>query len=531
MTNSLVPSGYQLAALSKLVLNNMGGLLIADGVGVGKTISAGYILSYCVNRSELPNVVLCPPILVPKWSNELESKFRLDPRVVRSAEEFRTMKSELKFGRNPSSIYIMSSSMLLQTRLTDLPESNVLVMDEIHTWRNRDTKSHAAISALAKRALHRIGLSATPINNSLDDLVSEISLLLPQFDVNAIAEVVRQIWEQRDHSSLSPLITRFRKERLGIHFARRSIHWNINDYGSEYARWVRKAVGNVRGRPAAPNSYPMDTVTFFRLASSSPAAFAKAIGITPFVVDDPKIKSLLTLLDSVPDRVVLFCEFQETVKYLAARISRPAIVMTGETPQFERQALLEAFRREADALMIMSPVGGEGIDLQAASVLVNYDLNWNPMVLEQRIGRIDRRGQHKEEIQIHNFLTQGSIDERILRVMKNKLQISEGSLLENMPILESETENSLYDPATLGSENLKSSTLVDVVSQNEAIIEEDYKAAERLDLSFCDPSRLSKLPKGATPWISGKHASDWGALIQGLAAKLKERLEEFQSVV
>jgi len=88
---------------------------------------------------------------------------------------------------------------------------------------------------------------------------------------------------------------------------------------------------------------------------------------------------------------LVFCEFEETTKEISDAISeRPSFLMTGATAVFDREALVADFRRTADGVLVMTSVGAEGIDLQFCSTLINYDLTWNPMVLEQRIGRIDR---------------------------------------------------------------------------------------------------------------------------------------------
>src|SRR2546426_11754558 len=93
----LRPATYQLVALSKLALSGLNGILVCDGVGVGKTISAGYVASYFASKTLLPTVVVCPIMLVDKWREELRSKFGFDVRPIRNTEELETAVSESKF--------------------------------------------------------------------------------------------------------------------------------------------------------------------------------------------------------------------------------------------------------------------------------------------------------------------------------------------------------------------------------------------------------------------------------------------------
>src|SRR2546426_12635845 len=107
VADPLRPAGYQLVALTKLLINRGNCILIADGVGVGKTISAGYILDSFSAGGQGPCLVLCPPSLVDKWRFELRMKFGKNPMAIRSAEELQTSHRELEV-KSPSAIYVCS---------------------------------------------------------------------------------------------------------------------------------------------------------------------------------------------------------------------------------------------------------------------------------------------------------------------------------------------------------------------------------------------------------------------------------------
>ena len=107
-------SSYQLVHLMKIRSNGLNSLLITDGVGVGKTISAGYILYYCANILREPSLIVCPPILVDKWRYELKHRFGLDSRLATNMEGFELMWDEINSGVewDVAPIYLCSFSLL-----------------------------------------------------------------------------------------------------------------------------------------------------------------------------------------------------------------------------------------------------------------------------------------------------------------------------------------------------------------------------------------------------------------------------------
>jgi hypothetical protein len=155
--------------------------------------------------------------------------------------------------------------------------------------------------------------------------------------------------------------------------------------------------------------------------------------------DDTKFGLLLAELrgywDAHPDKkVVLFTTFHPTIRYLRRRLKAAgieALTLEGGSP-IPAQEVVEHFAKpNAPRILLSTEVGGEGLDMQFASALINYDLPWNPMVVEQRIGRIDRIGQSERQILVLNLLQQGTIDERIndrLYVRLNLFQNSIGDL-------------------------------------------------------------------------------------------------------
>ena len=145
-------------------------------------------------------------------------------------------------------------------------------------------------------------------------------------------------------------------------------------------------------------------------------------------------------------KLIIFSYFKKTLAYLDERLTEDGyrcVVLTGDVPSRpsdpehdERAKRLQAFREDPDVqILLSSEVGSEGLDFQFCHILVNYDLPWNPMVVEQRIGRLDRLGQQSERILILNFSVRGTIEEEILGRLYQRIGIFEGSIGDLEPIL------------------------------------------------------------------------------------------------
>lgn len=162
---------------------------------------------------------------------------------------------------------------------------------------------------------------------------------------------------------------------------------------------------------------------------------------------DSKFAALRRLLlgEFREEKVIIFAYFRATLRYLQRRLQAEGIrcaLIHGDLTDEERAAELVAFRDDPSVrVLLSSEVGSEGIDLQFCRVVVNYDLPWNPMRVEQRIGRIDRIGQKAEKLTIVHFKVRGTIEERIYDKLHSKLRVFEESIGELEPILGTEIQH------------------------------------------------------------------------------------------
>ncbi|MBM4056117.1 MAG: hypothetical protein FJ264_15910 [Planctomycetes bacterium] len=179
--------------------------------------------------------------------------------------------------------------------------------------------------------------------------------------------------------------------------------------------------------------------------------------------NDPKLDGLLKVVSETihsegPGKVLIFSYFLHTLSYLERHLQKRGYrvaVITGEIDDDVREIIRERFRLSSESpdaidVLLSSEVGCEGLDYEFCSHLVNYDIPWNPMRIEQRIGRIDRFGQKSEKVQIYNFITPGTIEERIFSRCFERLGIFKetiGDMEEVLGELTEELTRMIFDPS------------------------------------------------------------------------------------
>ena len=433
--------------MSKLYSNQFNCLLVCDGVGVGKTISAGYTIYHQSKIIKKPVLIVCPPILVDKWILEMKSKFGLSCTRATTNDTFELMNDEIILNDkwNSGPVYITTFTTLSRLKKHIAPDFGLVVIDEIHNIRNPKTKAFPALKILCSNSDYRLGLSATPINNSISDLAAIFAILLPQYSFQQLDQLFTDLWGMKSLDCISSIVTRFMKEQISSNFTKRRIHNKIIEYPKEYNFLVDEIL-EMRFPSVSKGSF--QTISTLRMSSSSPYAFHSSFKI-PFPKDfvDPKLDYLLEIIEQKSDeRWLIFSEFKKTAEYLSKNIpDRLILSMSGESSIEEREAYTYLFQKEESSIMIMTPVGSEGLDFQICSNIVNYDLHWNPMRIEQRIGRIDRIGQKKKSIDIYNFNVKGSIDDKVFEVIRNKLALVNDSFIEIQSIVKNKPETRYTD--------------------------------------------------------------------------------------
>ena len=533
---------YQFKPVLKLLQTGKARLLIADEVGLGKTIEAGLIWTELEARQEADRVlVVCPSSLLNKWKEEMADRFEFE-LIELDGNGLKTFLERHRQNRLPRrQAYICSLERLRSwdgvAEMKDVPpEFDVVIVDEAHSMRNQDTKSYALGTQIAEWADNLVFLTATPINLRQEDLLNLLELLAPEdygdirdlelrLEPNRITNSVaakllqkgvrgrellpeldklsmtvlggalmqrpdfallrelldtdeltpRDIVDAKrylsDLNTLSTVITRTKKVEVDDRKAsrtedRQEIHWTEAEiaFYEEYVAWCRMRAASME-RPLyfamqmplrlASACLPMarravlDPVGFGALSdadSGEPATrlephselVAAALRLPEGV--DTKFDALhgvLRTLHAGKRRALLFTHSRPTLAYLQGRLQDDfrVAVMHGGVNRDARRRIMADFRAGEYDFVLANRVASEGLDFEFCSAVINYDLPWNPMEIEQRIGRIDRIGQEEETILVVNFVNESTIDERILARLLDRIEIFESSIGALEPII------------------------------------------------------------------------------------------------
>jgi len=262
-----------------------------------------------------------------------------------------------------------------------------------------------------------------------------------------------------------------------------------------------------------------------------------------------KLDVLTQILKETPDRLVVFSDHRPTIQLIEERVKkldRKPIVYWGAHTTTERDRRIRAFHEDERSVLIATRAGSEGRNLQFCNVLVNYDLPWNPMVVEQRIGRLHRIGQ-KREVHIVNLAAAGTIESYILQLLDKKIKLFElvvgeldlilgefggaqhfeGRLAEEWLAAESE-EDFARRVETMGADSEKSSAVGKEQEQLNSLIAPDDNAMrlERRFETLSVPGRL-RLGLGTSHVVK---VAGWEAKRRRVGVHVQEILEALESI-
>ena len=555
---------YQFKPVIKILESPTDRVLLADEVGLGKTIEAGLIWTELRSRFDLRRLlVLCPKPLREKWRLELANKFGLDASITDAPDlldrlrspsransfhliaSFSSLIPRKRKGKSSSSRPSPAGDLLDHLLGLDRPCFDLLVVDEAHHGRNRLTSTHGLIKAAVGASSYCAFLSATPVHNKQEDLLSLLRLLDPDtFEDPDILDRIQAANEPlirardtlRDPAATPEMLTRHldeanRKSMVSQSEQLRMIREDLADrnttpltaerrsdladrlervnlLGHIISRTRRRDVDEDRAlREIVTQKVQMaeveeayygivtdavgvyaernDTIHGFLLSqpqrqmascfAASAAAWFHDAGDRPDSPSDEvgdgepdaperpliahlrrflqeflaeiemsveELEALLRREDSKyrllrrelrkyltqnpEDKVVLFSTFRGTVGYLSDRLREDGLdnlVLQGGQDSTVEEVLSEFRSEQRPRILLSTEVGAEGVDLQFCRLLVNYDLPWNPMRVEQRIGRLDRIGQTAEKIIVWTLLHEDTIDFRIHEILFRQLDV------------------------------------------------------------------------------------------------------------
>jgi len=544
---------YQFRPVLRFIRSDRPRLLIADGLGVGKTIEAGLILRELQARRDIRSVlIICPRPLVTerKWQIEMkrfEERFiHLNGGTLRYClnemdlegvwpEQYRKVilpyslfDEVLLYGSGPGHKKKRQKGLL---ELEPPPRFDLVIVDEAHHIRNRDTFSHKAVRFFCDHAEAAVFLTATPIMLGSHDLFVLLNTLRPDLIIDqesfqhlaepnpfinqAVAHARSQDpdWTARAAEALdqasstdwgqailrrNPEFNRIRsrlaagdvllEERVQLITGLETLH----TFAGIINRTRRRDIGDFTVRkpetviveftPAQKQLHDEllevqaeifsklhgDVNVKFMMTTIRRQAASCLFGLVPFLEDilnrhldelsweeaddtgsvpqvdavdrieskiqtilekarlldphDPKLEAVRKIIRNKQSRpnnkIMLFSSFRHTLHYLYNHLKSDGFrvgLMHGHTPDEERIELKNRFQMSRDEdgaldVLLFSEIGCEGLDYQFCDCIVNYDLPWNPMRIDQRIGRIDRNGQKSETVAIFNLITPGTVD-------------------------------------------------------------------------------------------------------------------------
>jgi len=439
---------YQVRTALRVLGPLRGRALLSDEVGLGKTIEAGLVLKELLTRGMVKRfLVLTVPSLVDQWEEELSDKFSLST-VTTNHPGARDESGG--FWRDNSGI-VASLHTLKQPAQLEVARQihwDILIVDEAHYLRNRESQAWQAVNALPRTFL--LLLSATPVQNSLEELYNLVTLLQPgqlptpkEFRSRFIdPKRPRQPKEPDElRRLLGQVMLRNTRANAGINLPPRRAETVLfepdeqeRSFWDQWEKELRASLGAMK-----PSQASLWGRLLLQAAGSSPAAWREALGRFPDQelarawLDRAPLETswrrkceLLTPLTRAEGGAVIFTQFLRTQSALNQKLREAGVqtfMINGATPPPARQPITEEFHRCGGALLLTHS-GTEGRNLQFSHQLANFDLPWNPMEIEQRIGRLHRLGQ-QQPVRIYNFVQAGTLQEHLLQILQEKLNLFE----------------------------------------------------------------------------------------------------------
>lgn len=483
-TLDFTPFDYQVQAAQIMLRRFRGRGMFCDEVGLGKTIEAGLVLKEYRLRNVAQRVlILTPAALVEQWREELAVKFGLGDFICSVDAEFRTL-GPAAWERFPHVVASMATARRPDHRAQISQIAyDLVIVDEAHHLKNSASLSWKFVNELQRKYI--LLLTATPIENDLDELYNLITLLKPgqlktpkqfrkQFVVRGDPRLPKNRGQLRE--LLGDVMVRNSRAQVNLKLPPRQANTIRLALSPEEAAFYEAVSGFIRGAFAhAPVTLSGEEeigekgnltlkqtdrfalLTLQREIGSSPAAATstlhtiaarqddstqrahllslaeRATQITAWAKGEALEKLLTTLFKADPagkdhpsEKVLIFTHFRRTLDLLAERLQKLGLSFVvyhgGLTAEAKNKAIAD-FEAEAQVLL-STEAAGEGRNLQFCRTMVNFDIPWNPMRIEQRVGRIHRVGQTRE-VRIYNLSACGTVEDYLIELLDQKLNMFE----------------------------------------------------------------------------------------------------------
>ncbi|MRH43144.1 ATP-dependent helicase [Aquibacillus halophilus] len=476
---------HQLECAQQVVEEMNGRGILADEVGLGKTIEAGLILKeYMIRGLVKKALILVPASLVNQWVNELSQKFYIPALSQRRRPVW-----------DQQNIVVTSIDTAKRPPHRDIileQEYDFVLIDEAHKLKNHKTKNYEFVRSLKKK--YCLLLTATPVQNKLIDIFNLVSILKPGHLGN-YEEFTKQFGKDRNNlfndahlkQLIQKVMVRNRREDTGIDWTKRNVETVWIDFTDDEQQTYEELT---RISTESPN---FSSITYTReLCSSREACY---LSIKKLLNQDREIANrldyenlmkqieqlphhakalkIIELIKDTDEKFIIFTEYRATQLYLQWYLQQhgiSSVPFRGGFKRGKKDWMRQLFQDKVQVL-IATEAGGEGINLQFCNNMINYDLPWNPMRLEQRIGRIHRYGQ-EYDVNIYNFAIKNTMEEHVMNLLYEKIKLFErvvgnlDAILSELEIgdVEKEIETIFKESSTDGEVKIKLENLSSVIS-------------------------------------------------------------------
>ena len=514
LASGIIPLPHQLHVLNRAMETNNIRYILADEVGLGKTIESGMIIRELKSRGLVSRIlVVCPTGLVTQWASEMQEKFHEKFQVILPSDYDtirRLTDNDDVYGQFDQVISPMDSIKPIEKhagwseekvekyneeRIYSIINSgwDLIIIDEAHrvAGSSGEVARYKLGNLLAQASPYLLLLSATPHNGKTEPFLRLIRLL----DADAFPNAKSIVREQ-----VAPFLIRTEKREAidnngNLLFKNRIMHlvtisWDDrNNLQRELYEMVSSYVAKTYNKALRNRKKNMCLIFLLiimqRMVTSSTAAIRQSLerrlnvlleqrtcvgnlreedldelniedGVedaleaisldmeleieelkqiislakqAQFQNQDAKVEPLLNEIDAIlsedrTQKVIIFTEFVATQTYLQELLVNrdyTVTILNGGMSIDERNAAMQEFKTST-SIFISTDAGGEGLNLQFANIIINYDLPWNPMKIEQRCGRVDRIGQQRD-VHIYNFIVGETVENRVREVLEEKLSV------------------------------------------------------------------------------------------------------------
>lgn len=441
---------HQISAVLRVLRQCEGQAVLADEVGLGKTIEAGLVIKEYQIRGMIEDaLVIVPPTLIEQWRLEMKDKFGLHFKVWSKRWDSKKWESE--------QLVIASIHSLKRPEYSDIIDSRVwdiLVVDEAHHARRPASQAWTLINRLRTR--YRLLLTATPIHNSMRDLYAIVNLTKPG-TFHSYSAFKNDFVDEKDSSDrtaknistlrrlLSTVLIRTRRIDTTMELPARQVFTQSIELSTaehvayqEVTQYIRQCL-----KKQDDGRRDLSLYTLQRELCSSPSAAANTLLViakrrTNNSYRRRRLREMAKRCLGLPtpakwhavevlihncknEKIIIYTEFRRTAESLTQFLKEKrlnAILLCGKS---EKTSVIEDFRNTAQ-ILVATEVGTEGLNLQFCRNVVNLDFPWNPMRIEQRIGRVHRIDQ-MQVVRVFNLVTQNTIEDYIVEVLEKKLRL------------------------------------------------------------------------------------------------------------